>query len=234
MAKEANTAIQKSPLSLVPPPSDTTPATAGELDESEEQARSPLTKVAIGAGVATGAGLLGFGIYKLGKWAGWWGSSAIVIDDLPVTPADDSKPSDGDRGGGGSGSKRATGKLPNPSGDPEGYNTTLFPAPLPVRLTMKLLGYSVPFSTDSLYENELPNAEVSRFQREWNKVIKAIDAGTIMLPTSPSESKWTGYLRGVLDVDGVAGKQTLNGLEIAAHNQTKNGLKWTALVSKAG
>ncbi len=184
--------------------------------------------------MATGAGLLGFGIYQLGKWAGWWGSSAIVIDDVPVTP-DDSKPNDGDRGGGGDGgSKRATGKLPNPSGDPAGYNTELFPAPLPVRLTMKLLGYSVPFSTDSLYENEQPNAEVSRFQREWNKVIKAIDAGKIKLPASPAEPKWTGYLRGVLDVDGVAGKQTLNGLEIAAHNQGQNSLKWSELVSKAG
>lgn len=249
MAKQANTAIQP-PLSLVRAPSGATPVTpseaqAAELDEArfdaaltaDDPPRSALAKAGIGAGVAAGAGLLGVGLYQLGKWAGWWGSSGIVIDDPTPDTKPDTKPSDNSDkggGGGGSGSGRAKGSVPNPSGDPAGYNTTLFPAPGPVRLTLKALGYSVPYSTESLYVNEQPNAEVTRFQREWNKVIKAIDAGRITLPSSPAEPKFTSALRGLLDADGVAGKQTLDGLEIAFTNQIKNSLKWTDLVRKAG
>ncbi|MFV8755744.1 hypothetical protein ACNOYE_34770 [Nannocystaceae bacterium ST9] len=232
MAKQANTAIQP-PLSLVPAPSDATPAKPGEPAEfDDEQPRSALAKVGIGAGVAASTGLLGYGIYRLGKWAGWWGSSVIVIDDLPKP--DDAKPTPTPNDGGDKpGKKRATGLVPNPSGNAEGYNTTLFPAPLPVRLTLKALGYPVEYSTESLYVDEKPNPEVTRFQREWNKVIKAIDAGAISLPSSGDEPKFLGHLRGVLDVDGVAGKQTLNGLEIAFTNQIKNALKWRELVQKA-
>ncbi len=40
-------------------------------------------------------------------------------------------------------------------------------------------------------------------------------------------------LRGVLEVDGIAGKRTLCALEIAFSNQVKNGLGWRGLVEKA-
>lgn len=238
MAKEANTA--RNQLTLVPPSSEPTPAAppgdAGELAEPKDGERSTLAKVGIGAGAALGLGALGFGVYQLGKRFGWWGASSIVIVDpaKPDTKPNDTKPNDGGGGGGGGGSgSRASGNPPNSSGDPQGYNTTLYPSPSPVRLGLKLVGYPVPFSSETLNPNSQPNDEVSRFQREWNRVIKGIDAGRVKLPSSPSEPVWVARLRGSLDTDGIAGKNTLNALEIAVANHAKN-LNWRSLVTEAG
>jgi hypothetical protein len=213
------------------------PGEAGELAKVDERPPlSPAAKAGIAAGVGVGVGALGFGVYQLGKWAGWWGSSAIVIDDVPKpSPKGDDRPNDGGGGGGGggSGSGRARGNPPNVTGDRLGYNSTLYPAPLPVRVALKAIGYDVEISSKSLYENSQPHPIVSTFQTQWNGVIKAIDAGRISLPSSPAESKWVDALRGVLEVDGIAGKRTLCALEIALTNQVRNGLGWQGLVGKA-
>lgn len=208
----------------------------GELAKVDERPPlSPAAKAGIAAGVGVGLGALGFGVYQLGKWAGWWGSSAIVIDDVPKpAPKGDDRPNEGGGGGGGgSGSGRARGNPPNVTGDRLGYNSTLYPAPLPVRVALKAIGYDVEISSKSLYENEQPHPIVSTFQSQWNGVIKAIDAGRIDMPSSPAESKWVDALRGVLEVDGIAGKRTLCALEIALTNQVRNGLGWQGLVGKA-
>ena len=211
-----------------------------EGEAVEKPPLSPAAKLGIGAGAVAGAGLLGYGVYALGKRAGWWGSSGIVIDDSPAPSPkdDDARPNDGGGGGGGgenTSGKRARGNPPNVTGDNYGYNSTLFPAPLPVRVAMKAIGYPVEIGTVSLYQNNQPDERVSSFQREWNRVIKAIDAGSINLPnvTSSDDARWVDALRGLLEVDGIPGKRTLCALEIAFSNQVKNGLGWRGLVEKA-
>ncbi|MFV8750357.1 hypothetical protein ACNOYE_07385 [Nannocystaceae bacterium ST9] len=196
-----------------------------------------MAKVGIGAGVAVGAGLLGVGVYQLGKRLGWWGASSggIVIDDLPKpdggggggTP--DVKPD----GGGGAKGKRASGKPPNASNDPAGYDTALYPSPAPVRLGFKLLGYAITYGSEGLNPDSKPHPEVTKFQREWNRVIQGIDAGSVDLPASPSQPVWIDRLRGLLDTDGIAGKNTLNALEIAVANHSRN-LNWREAVKQAG
>lgn len=231
-------------IAIVPPPSDDPAAAGGEgaLAKPEPE-RSPMAKAGIGAGVALGVGALGYGLFRLGKYLGWWGASSgsIVIDDLPAPdgggksdPKPTPRPDGGGGGGGGGGSSRtrASGNPPNSSNDPQGYNTELYPSPSPVRLGLKLLGYSVPLGTESLNPNSEPNPEVSRFQREWNRVIKGIDGGLVKLPASPKIPVWVDRLRGLLDTDGIAGKNTLNALEIAVANHAHN-LNWRDSVKVA-
>ena len=191
--------------------------------------------IAVGAGVAVGVGLLGFGVYRLGAHLGWWGheSGGIVIDDSKGSS--DSKSDSKNEGGKDTngGSKRASGSPPNMTKDPEGYPTGMFPSSGAVRLVMKQLGYAVEYNAEPLYTQGKPHAEVTRFQREWNRVIRGIDAGRVKLPTGVEGPEFTAALRGVLDEDGVPGKNTLNGLYIALGNTTKNSLKWRDLVSEA-
>lgn len=201
-------------------------------------------KVGIGVGVTAGVGLAGYGVFRLGKWAGWWGrSSSIVIDESEREPSkgEDAKPSGGGGGGGtdsvpdSGGKTRAIGKPPNMSGDPQGYNTKVWPSPSPVRLAFKAHGYDMPYSQDAITNASKPHDEVvRRFQRDWNKVINGIDAGKVGLPSDPKDALALRSLRGLLDDDGVPGKNTLNALEIASANLGKNGLRWPDLVKEAG
>jgi hypothetical protein len=201
-------------------------------------------KVAVGAGVTTAAGLAGFGLYKLGSRMGWWGqSNVIVIDENDGRGGIDGKDgrdgADGkDRpsGGGGGSSKggRATGKPPNISGDPQGYNTTRFTSPAPVRLTLIFLGFKVESNDQTLVPNNKPHPEVSRFQREWNRVIRGIDAGKVVFPANMDDPLLKN-LRGLLDEDGIPGKNTLNALEIASNTMVRHPLtlRWGQLVEMA-
>lgn len=204
-----------------------------------EPERKPLTtgqKVGVGAGALAGAGLLGFGVYKLGQRLGWWGASAIVFDDDDDSSKSDggSKPSKDDKpkpsGGGGI---RAIGKPPNVSGDPQGYNTERYPHPGAVRLTMTALGYKVEYSAETLVPNNEPHPEVIRFQREWNKVIKGLDSGRVKFPSPVDDPSKLRSFRGLLDDDGIPGKNTLNAMEIALNNQLKNKNPWRNLVGQA-
>jgi hypothetical protein len=205
-------------------------------------------KVAVGAGVTTAAGLAGFGLYKLGSRMGWWGQSNVIVIDEPdgrggidgKDGKDGANGKDGASGGGGGGGGgstkggRASGKPPNISGDPQGYNTTRFTSPAPVRLTLIFLGFKVESNDQTLVPNNKPHPEVSRFQREWNRVIRGIDAGKVVVPANMDDPLLKN-LRGLLDEDGIPGKNTLNALEIASNTMVRHPLtlRWGQLVEMA-
>lgn len=193
-------------------------------------------KVAVGVGLTGATGLAGFGLYRLGVRRGWWGRAPlIVIDDSDGKDGKDGKDGNDGKDGSSGGSRsrsRAIGKPPNMSGDPEGYNTTRFNAPGPVRLTMILLGYKVDANGETLVPNNQPNAEVMRFQREWNRVIRGLDSGKVK-PPSVDKTSLLKLLRGLLDEDGIPGKNTLNGLEIAISVALNSLTKWSTIVGQA-
>jgi hypothetical protein len=199
----------------------------------DERELTTAQKVGVGAGVVGGAGLLAYGLYKLGQRLGWWGASVIVIDDSSeggggVTPSKSEDKATPARAG-----SRAVGKPPNVSGDPEGYNTQRFPHPGAVRLTMTALGYKVEYSAETLVPNNQPNTEVTKFQREWNKVIHGLDSGDVKFPSPVDDSSKLKSFRGLLGEDGIPGKNTLNAMEIALNNQLKNKMPWRSLVEQA-
>lgn len=199
-------------------------------------------KVAVGAGITGGLGLAAFGAYQLGKRLGWWGQahSVIVIDDRKDSKDGGGSSDGGTSGGGSSGggssggspSGRASGKPPNISGDPEGYNTTRFPSPGPVRMALITMGYKVEANDETLVPNNKPNAEVRRFQTDWNRVIRGIDSGKVKLPDI-NEPQLKHY-RGLLDEDGIPGKNTLNALEIVWTLMLRHvfTLRWSQLVGQ--
>ena len=190
-------------------------------------------KVGVAAGITTATGLAAFGIYKLGERLGWWGTTIVINDD--DLPTDDSSGGKSDSGTNPDGSRtRATGNPPNMSKDPKGYNTELFPGPEPVRLALLAVGgYKVDFSDQQLGGDDDSHPEVERFQADYNKVIRGIDKGRVKLPTDGKEPKKLDYLRGILVVDGIPGKNTLKALEIVFVNYSQNGLHWRTVVKDA-
>ena len=209
-----------------------TPEQKGELDKPREGMTTP-QKVGVAAGVTGATGLAVFGLYKLGARYGWWSrrTDTIVIDDSSDkrSGGGETKPSGG---GGSSTRKRAIGKPPNVSGDRQGYNTNLVQGPGPVRLAMIAIGYKVKATPTTLVPDGQPNGEVQRFQNDWNRVIRGLDSGRVKFPPADDKSKLKQF-RGVLIVDGIPGKNTLNALEIAFKNMTKNKMKWSSLVGQA-
>ena len=209
------------------------PAKVGEGDTDEDQDESEGwstgAKVGVGVGVVAGSGLLAYGAFRLGLALGWWGGSTnqLIIDGEDGGGSKgDSKPSEG--GGG-----VASGNPPNMTGNPEGYNTKLFPSPLAVRIAMKALGYSVEIEGEPLMGYAETHGEVQRFQNDWNTVIKAIDRGKVKLPKDVPEYKYLAMYRGLLTVDDVPGKYTLRAIEIAARNKLINGVGFSALRKQA-
>ena len=193
-------------------------------------------KVGVGVGVLGGTSLLAFGLYKLGQRLGWWGASSdIVIDDSSDStpsrrddkPTPTPTPTPNRRGA------RAVGTPPNVSGDAEGYNTQRYPHPGAVRLTMTALGYKVEYTAETLVPNNQPNSEVTKFQREWNKVIRGLDSGKVEFPSPVDDPSKLESFRGLLGEDGIPGKNTLNAMEIAINNQLKNKMPWRDLVGQA-
>ncbi|NVB40336.1 hypothetical protein G6O69_21020 [Pseudenhygromyxa sp. WMMC2535] len=189
--------------------------------------------MAAGVGSTLGVGLLAFGFYKLGERAGWWGDpSTIVIDDPNDSggneSSNDTKPSNG-----GSKNSIAIGNPPNLSGDAEGYNTTLFPAPWSVRLAMKGMGYNIELEVAPLVGEDETHGEVRRFQADWNRVIRAIDSGKIKLPSSVQNPTVLAALRGLLTEDDVPGKYTLRAMEIIYRNSGLNAVKFSSLRKEA-
>jgi hypothetical protein len=217
-------------LDNVIPLRDGTELAKGEPDDAQEWTTAQ--KVGAGAGVVGGAGLLAYGLYKLGQRLGWWGASVIVIDDSSdgsgPNRRDDKVAPTPSRAG-----TRAAGKPPNVSGDAEGYNTQRYPHPGAVRLTMTALGYKVEYTAETLVPNNQPNTEVTKLQREWNKVIRGLDSGKVVFPSPVDDSTKLRDFRGLLDEDGIPGKNTLNAMEIAFNNQLKNKMQWRSLVVQA-
>ena len=99
---------------------------------------------------------------------------------------------------------------PNMSGDPAGYNTKMFPGAMAVRQWLINLGYGVLLNQDTLVKN----AKVKTFQKAYNKVSAA----------SP------GANMGTLVVDGTAGKNTLNAIEVAFKMTETNKKSWNNIV----
>ena len=205
----------------------------------EEEGMSTGAKVAVGLGITSAAGLASFGLYKLGKRMGWWGQTdnVIVVDDEEAPKGKDTNGDDGSSRGGGSGGGgsptrgRAAGSPPNISGDPQGYNTTRFTSPAPVRLTLIFLGFKVESNDQTLVPNNKPHPEVSRFQREWNRIIRGIDSGKVKFPAGMNDPLLDN-LRGSLSEDGIPGKNTLNALEIASNTMLRHPLtlRWGQLI----
>jgi len=191
----------------------------------------------VGVGVLGMAGLALYGLSRMARnlsWE-WLQRTDIIIDDDNSDGADGKDGRDGKDGKPArSGTrKRAVGKPPNVSGDREGYNAVRFKSSAPVRLTMKALGYKVPFNDDPLVSKTASsNPLVSKFQRDWNSVIRGLDSGKVKL-TGLSDPPKAKLFRGLLDIDGVPGKNTLNALEIGFKNWMINKLKWLALVEQA-
>jgi hypothetical protein len=174
-------------------------------------------KAGVGAGVVGATGLAAFGLYRLGAFMGWWGgSSVIIIDDKKgdEPKKNDKKQTDDTPADGGQSNARtrAIGKPPNVSGDPEGYNTQRYPHPGSVRLTMTALGYKVEYNAETLVPNNKPHPEVTRFQNDWNRVIRGLDSGKVIFPSGVSDPSMFKPFRGLLDADGIPGKNTLNAM----------------------
>ena len=193
-------------------------------------------KVGIAAGITGATGLAAFGLYKLGSHKGWWGVPPVIFDDDEAAP--------GGGGGGGGGSKpsanpppkkrgRARGNPPNITGDPQGYNTDLWPGPGPARLALLSQGYKVSATDEPLAPEGRPHPQLRRMQEDWNKVIRGIDSGRVKLPQDVDEPGLLKHYRGLLVVDGIPGKNSLNALEILFSNYTKNAVFWTKLVAEA-
>lgn len=187
-------------------------------------------KVAVGVGATTATGLFAYGLYRLGEHLGWWGdqSGGVIIDDQ-TTPPNGKDESSGGGGGGSEPRKRARGKPPNITNDPAGYNTELWPRPAPIRLAMLSQGYSVRASEKPLSPDDTPHAQVTQLQADWNKVIRGIDRGKVKLPSKVSKPKLLKHYRGLLVVDGLVGKNTLNALEVIMTNYTENAVFWKKL-----
>ncbi len=192
---------------------------------AEPEGMSTGGKVAVGVGATTATGLLAYGVYRLGERMGWWGASGIIMDDTTPPPKSDGK------SGGGSTSprKRATGKPPNITGNSAGYNTELWGRPGPIRLALISQGYSVRANEQPLSPDDTPHAQITQLQSDWNKVIRGIDSGKVKLPKDASESKLLKHYRGLLVIDGIVGKNSLNALEVILTNYTKNAIFWKKL-----
>ena len=221
---------------------DTTLITPTEMVELspqgglEKEGMSAPQKVGVAVGLTSATGLAAYGLYRLGDYMGWWRRTpTIVIDDEPAPK--------GGGGGGGGGTKpsapstkprgRAIGRPPNITGDSAGYNTTLWPGPGPVRLAMLAQGYKMSATDDPIADEGKGHPQVRRLQGDWNKVIRGIDKGKVKLPKTVDQPSLLKHFRGVLVVDGLPGKNTLNGLEVLFTNYVKNAVFWKQLVEQA-
>ena len=188
---------------------------------AQEHDSSP-NRTVMGLGIAAafvGAAALGYGVYRHGRRYGWWGPNAEIVVDDQEQSTDQGERTD-QPGRGDSSNSRLAGKPPNISGDAAGYNTDFFPSPLPVRLALNRLGYSVPLSDNTLVPNGRENPEVRRFQTHWNRLVGRLGAGERL--GSPNALK---HVRGSLSVDGIPGRNTLNALEISWLLQKSSGIR---------
>ena len=113
----------------------------------------------------------------------------------------------GGGGGGGGGSSSENPKtVPNPSGDPKGYNTTLYPGAFPVRMALSGLGYDISLSAATApLSTAQDRAAVRKFQKDYSQGNVTVELGPYAGDAVP------GYLE---EDEGIAGKNVLNALEI--------------------
>jgi hypothetical protein len=195
------------------------------VDEMATEKKSFGGRVLKGAAVA-GAGFLGvLGVREGLAWLASRGAGSQGETAPTPTPATPSKPKPS--------GTTTTGGPPNTSGDPAGYNTTLFDSVAKVRYAfLDGAGYdAAQGKLPSMEKTAAGRAIVSRFQSDWNRVVAARSAGTWTAPVvkNPGHAE---DLRGRLSVDGVPGKNTLNALEIVWTNKAQNGLDWQAAAAE--
>jgi hypothetical protein len=116
---------------------------------------------------------------------------------------------------------------PNLSGDPAGYDTNMFPGAQAVRQWFVNMGYSI--GNQFLQEPLIENAGVKKFQRNYNKVSAAVAQGKIKGLLGIDRD----FPMGTVDVDGTAGKNTLNALSIAFRMSDAMQKAWVNLVKAA-
>ena len=68
---------------------------------------------------------------------------------------------------------------------------------------------------------------------DWNRVIRGIDSGKVVLPSSVDKPQLLKHYRGILKVDGIPGKNSLNALEVMFTNYRDNGVFWNKLLEQA-
>ena len=64
-------------------------------------------------------------------------------------------------------------------------------------------------------------------------MIRGLDRGRVKFPSGATDKKLLDKYRGILAVDGLLGKNSLNALEIVLTNYTKNAIRWTKLTEQA-
>lgn len=132
-------------------------------------------------------------------------------------PEEEPLPEEGEEahesGGSSGGTGKAYGNPPNNSGDSAGYNTDMFKGPAGVRQWFVNLGYSLPINTNPV----IKQASVKSFQRDYNKYSNKVAAQG-------------DHSLGRLSVDGTAGKNTLNAVEIAHFLSVHHKKSWHNLV----
>lgn len=138
-------------------------------------------------------------------------------DPSPPVPPPDPRPKPPPSGG----------HPPNISGDPEGYDTNMFRGAQMVRQWFVNMRYSI--GNQFLQEPLIKNRGVKKFQRDYNKVSVAVRQGRIkgLKGIDPD------FPMGELRIDGTAGPNTLNALEIAFRMADAMGKAWVNLVRAA-
>ena len=157
-----------------------------------------------------------------------WEPPAPEDDGTTTTETGEDKPDTGGTGG-------STGEdPPNVSNDPAGYNTNLWTSPRAVRSAMIQLGYPMTLSNTPVVKNAL----MESFQRHYNWVSANPD---VVLGSGPFTAHDLGPKQsgigsieslppGNILMDGTAGKNTLNALEVAL----KKTSLWKDYISSAG
>jgi hypothetical protein len=184
-----------------------------------------MTKKKMSPGMKYGLGLLA-GVAVLGVAA-----VAFADDEPSGSGGDEPSGSGGDgsstpAGGGDSTPRRSSTPRatppPNLSGDPKGYNATMFGTPGAVRSAFETLGYSTPNVANL-------GPSTRSFQADYTAVSRGFTLGKLSLPNAPAVS---ALVRGQLEVDGDPGPNTLRALEIALLIK-QSGALWYPLVSQA-
>ena len=118
----------------------------------------------------------------------------------------------------------------NSSGDAAGYNTEWFPNAVAVRTRFVASGYGVEHMGPKMNDPLIKNAQVKQFQRDYNLVSEKLSQ--LALRTYDGEATRIA-ISGKVNVDGTAGKNTLNALELAHKVSTYNGENWKHIVGRA-
>ncbi len=120
----------------------------------------------------------------------------------------------------------------NVSGNPKGYNTEWFPNSAAVRTRFVEQGYGVEHMGPKMNDPLIKNPVVKQFQRDYNLVSQKL----MSLGLRSYDHAITGrrvVIAGIVNVDGTAGKNTLNALELAHKVSVYNGRNWKSIVSAA-